>query len=80
MQMRSASGDNLRRSVGVAAWVFPLRGWITTESVENFTERASTISNGATFVINSDGGDLQSAMELGRGDSPPNNSILVLAH
>jgi len=42
------------------------QGWITTESVKNFTERASTIASGATFVINSDGGDLQSAMELGK--------------
>lgn len=42
------------------------QGWITTESVRNFNDRASGLANGATLVINSDGGDLQSAMELGK--------------
>ena len=42
------------------------QGWITEESAKKFNERASTLPSGATIILNSDGGDLQSGIELGK--------------
>ncbi len=42
------------------------QGWITPESIKTFNERASGLPSGATIILNSDGGDLQSGIELGK--------------